>query len=330
MRAAFIVNDIATEVDGYTTTRLARAAAKTGHEVYYADLGDLRWGPDDILRARTLRAAAEADDDLTTFFERLKAAEPGLIELEELDAVMLRSDSVADLHERPWAVNVGVDFGCMLAERGVTVVNEPASLYRAGSKLYLEDFPSVVRPKSLISRDVEAIRAFVEETGPTVLKPLHGAKGRNVFMLDDHTEANLTQIVEAILEEGYVVAQAKIGQSEEGDIRLFMLDGEPLVSGDTYAAVRRVPQGTDPRANISTGAEPRPVELTEQHLEMAGHLRDRLRADGMFFVGIDIVGDKVIEINAESPGGFQSVERMTGIDFAPVVIEALEKRVAEA
>jgi glutathione synthase len=109
---------------------------------------------------------------------------------------------------------------------------------------------------------------------------------------------------------------------------LFLLEGELMKVDKTYAAFKRVPRGTDVRANISTGGRPVEVEISDKELRIAETMRDRLVKDGMFFVGIDVIGDKVVEINAESPGGMQSIEYFSGIDFGLKVCEALEQRVS--
>ncbi len=185
MRLAFVVNDVTTEIDEYTTTRLARAAAQAGHETWYLGVGDLELGSSDgafVGRARAARWAG--DDTLESFMERIKASDAERIPLDDLDALVLRNESIDDLQERPWASPLGVVFGQVLSARGVTVVNDPTSLHRAASKLYLEEFPESVRPRSLVTRDPEAIERFVDEVGHCVVKPLYGAKGRNVFMID--------------------------------------------------------------------------------------------------------------------------------------------------
>jgi glutathione synthase len=327
VRLAFFVNDVTTELDEYTTTRLALAAARLGHEVWYVGAGDVVYEPDESLRARARPGTWQQGDDLKSFLERMQGSDevPHVV-LEGFDAVMLRNDSIADMQERPWAVNTGVLFGQLLSARGVTVVNDPAGLSRASSKLYLQEYPAEIRPRCLVSRDKDQIKDFAERQGGAAIKPLYGAMGRNVFLVTDPEDANLDQMIESVLIEGYVLAQEFVPEAEEGDVRLFMLDGEPLRQGDKYAAVRRVPQSEDLRANISAGGKPERARIGETELKIAALIKDRLKRDGMFFVGIDIVGDKVVEINAESPGGLQSVEHFTEIDFAPQVIEALEQR----
>ena len=327
MRLVLFVNDVATEVDEYTTTRLAVAASRLEHEVFYVGAGDVRYRSGDTIRARAHVARHSEGDDLTSFLERVQEEDSEqVIDLAEADVVFLRNDSIEDLHERPWAFNSGSDFGMMLVARGVTVLNDPEGLTRASSKLYLEEFPERIRPRSLVSRDLDEIKAFVEETGPSVLKPLYGAKGRNVFIIDDGEDPNLAQMIEAVLEDGYVLAQERVEGAEDGDLRLFLLDGEPLRSAGAYAAFRRIPRGGDPRANISAGGKPVEAEIGKRELAVVDAMSERLRRDGMFFVGLDMIGDKVVEVNAESPGGLQAVEHFTGVDFAPIVIEALERK----
>ena len=220
MRLAFLVNDVDTEVDEYATTRLARAAARGGHETWYVGVGDLELGSSDGLFAAMARAARwKSDDTLASFMEGIKARDAERIVMDDLDALVLRNESIDDLQERPWASPMGVVFGQMLADRGVTVVNDPNTLHRATSKLYLEEFPEKVRPRSLVTRDPEAIERFVDEVGHSVVKPLYGAKGRNVFMIEGPGETNLAQMTEAVLQDGYAIVQEFIDGAKDGDAR---------------------------------------------------------------------------------------------------------------
>ena len=326
MRLAFFVNDVATEVDEYTTTRLARAAAQRGNEVWYVGVGDVELGESDgQLMARARAAELEKHDTLAGFMERVKERDAERVVMDDLDALFLRNESIDDLQERPWASPVGVVIGQMLKARGVTVVNDPMSLVRATSKLYLEEFPERIRPRSLVTRDPDAVQRFVAEVGHSVVKPLYGAKGRNVFVVEDESEANLAQITEAVLEDGYAIAQQFVDGGEDGDARIFLLEGQLLEHDGTQAAIRRLSRGNDPRANISTGARPVALEIGDVERGIVDAMSEKLVADGMFFVGIDVIGDKVVEINAESPGGIQAVERLYDVDVCLTVIEALER-----
>ncbi len=329
MRLAFFVNDIGTEIDEYTTTRLARAAAQGGHEVWYLGVGDVELGENDgQLMAQAHAAEFDKDDTLESFLNRIKERDAEQIVLDDLDALFLRNESIEDLQERPWASPLGVVFGQMLKARGVTVVNDPKSLIRATSKLYLEEFPEKIRPRSLVTRDPEAIKKFVSEVGRSVVKPLYGAKGRNVFMISDDGETNLAQMTEAVLLDGYAMVQEFVDGGEDGDARIFLLEGQILQRDGKPAAFRRVPTGNDPRANISVGGHPVPLEIGNAERGIIDAMSSKLVADGMFFVGIDVIGDKVVEINAESAGGMQAVERLYQVDVCPTVIEALERRAA--
>ena len=254
MRIAFFVNDVATEVDEYTTTRLARAAAQGGHRAWYVGVGDVElWESDGQLVAHAHAAEFEKDDTLESFMERIKQRDAERIVMDDLDALFLRNDSIDDMQERSWASPLGVVFGQMLKARGVTVVNDPMSLIRATSKLYLEEFPEKIRPRSLVTRDPKAIEQFVRKVGHSVVKPLYGAKGRNVFMIEDEGEANLAQMTEAVLLDGYAIVQEFVDGGEDGDARIFLLEVQILERDGKVAAFRRVPTGNDPRANISAG-----------------------------------------------------------------------------
>jgi glutathione synthase len=327
MKMAFVVNGVETEVDEYATTRLAKAAALMGHEVWYIGLGDFRIGePDGEIGAHGHPALARKNDTLTAFVDRVKDTKAERVRLDKLDAVFIRNDSVEDLHDRPWACSLGAAFGQLLVAQGVTVVNEPTALMRAATKSYLDEFPAEVRPRSLVTRDEDDIRSFISSVGRCIIKPLYGAKGRNVFRIDGEDEPNLNQMLESVLEDGYIYAQAYVDGAEDGDMRIFLLDGELIEVDGHIAAFRRVPDGNDPRANISTGGKMQPADITENGCKMVKAMRDKLIQDGMFFVGIDVVGDTTIEIKADSPGGLQAIERLYDVDICPVVIDALERR----
>jgi len=327
MKMAFLVNRVETEVDEYATTRLAKAAALMGHDVWYVGLGDVRIGePDGEIGAHARPSIARGDDTLTAFVDRVKETSAERMRLDKLDAVFLRNDSIEDLQDRPWASSLGAVFGQLLVAHGVAVVNDPAVLMRAAAKVYLDEFPAEIRPRSLVTRNAEDVRNFISSVGRSIIKPLYGAKGRNVFIVDGEDEPNLNQMIEALLEDGYIYAQAYVDGAEEGDMRAFLLDGELIEVDGHIAAFRRVPDGNDPRANISTGGRMQPGKITEKQRAVVEAMRDKLVQDGMFFVGIDVIGDKVVEINAESPGGLQAIERLYEVDICPVVINALERR----
>jgi glutathione synthase len=134
-------------------------------------------------------------------------------------------------------------------------------------------------------------------------------------------------MTEAVLQDGYAIVQEFVDGGEDGDARIFLLEGQILERDGKPAAFRRVPTGNDPRANISKGGRSAPLEIGAVERGIVEAMSEKLVADGMYFVGIDVIGDKVVEINAESPGGMQSVERLYDIDVCPTIIEALERRI---
>src|SRR4029453_18666537 len=131
----------------------------------------------------------------------------------------------------------------------------------------------------------EAVERFVSEVGHSVVKPLYGAKGRNVFMIEDDSETNLAQMTEAVLEDGYAIVQEFVDGGENGDARIFLLEGPHLERDGQPSAFRRVPTGNDPRANISAGGRSVPIDICDVELGIIDALRDKLGADGMFLVG---------------------------------------------
>jgi len=145
-------------------------------------------------------------------------------------------------------------------------------------------------------------------------------------MVDGEDEPNLNQIMETVLEDGYLYAQGYVEGADEGDMRIFLLDGELIEVDGHISAFRLVPDGNDPRANICACFMMAPGDITDKQRAVVKAMHDKLVQDGMFFVGIDVIGDKVIEINTESPGGLQGIEHLYGIDICPVVIDALERR----
>ena len=156
------------DVPAAVTAGGPRAAARGGHEVWYVGVGDVEHGPgSDQLMARAHAAELDEDDTLASFMERARERDAERVVLDDLDALFLRNESLEDLPERPWAIPLGAIFGEMLEARGVTVVNDPSVLVRATSKLYLEEFPEKVRPRSLVTRDPEAIEAFLSSARAT-------------------------------------------------------------------------------------------------------------------------------------------------------------------
>jgi glutathione synthase len=330
MRIGFVVNDVKTEKPGYTTVRLALAATNLGHESWMIGLGDLAYDPDDRIRARACSVPKKKYSKSESYLKSLigPKAVRDRITVDELDVLLLRSDPAEEVGTRSWAGQAGILFGRIAMRHGVVVLNDPNGLAKAMNKMYFQTFPEEVRPRTLITRDRDEIKGFAkEEGGNIVLKPLQGSGGQSVFLVRPDDVPNLNQMIEAVSRDGYVIAQQYLPEAEKGDTRLFLMNGLPLRHQGKYAAFRRVRTGGDMRSNIHAGGNLARAEISEQHLRIAEIVRPKLVQDGMFLVGLDIVGDKLMEINVFSPGGLGSARSFEKVNFARAVIHALERKV---
>jgi glutathione synthase len=329
MNIGFVVNDIKTEEPGYTTTRLAMAAVNLGHKSYTFGVGDFMYAADGSIHARARTTNGKTHKSLEKFLKILQSdnAKSETICLDDLDVLLLRNDPSTDATERPWAASSGILFGQLVAQRGVMVLNDPAHLAHALNKTYFQHFPEEVRPKTCISRHVDEIKSFIEKQHDrVVIKPLQGSGGKNVFLVGESERANLNQMIDAVIRDGYCIAQEYLPAASKGDVRLFVMNGRPLVEDGKYAAFRRINKTGDARSNMHSGGESEPVEVTDKMLRLVEIVRPKLIADGMFLVGLDIVEDKLIEINVFSPGGLGSASQFTGVDFPAAVIQELERK----
>jgi glutathione synthase len=330
MKIGFVVNDVETEHASYTTTRLAMCAVNNGHESWTLGVADFVYKPDGSIRANARSVRGKEYESLTTFMNELQGDEARIeqIDVDDLDMLLLRNDPSEDKAERAWAQTSGILFGQLAVRRGVTVLNDPVNLANALNKTYFQHFPEQVRPRTCISRDPEEIKEFVAaEGGKAVIKPLQGSGGSSVFLIRNEDGANLNQMIEAVIRDGYCIAQEYLPAAKDGDVRLFVMNGRPLMHDGKYAAFRRVNKTGDMRSNMHSGGESEPAEIDEAALRLVEMVGPKLVADGMFLVGLDIVGDKLMEINVFTPGGLGSAQQATGIDFARVVIEDLERKV---
>ncbi len=329
MLIAFFVNDMAKEHVNYTTTVLAFAATQRGHRVCYLTPSDFALRADDSMCVHARFAPKKKQRDHPAFFEAMAAVadKRETIDVTEIDVIMLRSDPSLDSQVTPWAADIGILFGREAAKRGVLVLNDPDSLGRAINKLYFQSFPEEVRAETLITRNADDVKAFAKAHGGSViLKPLQGSGGSGVFKVDTKAKSNLNQMIEAIERDGYIIVQSYVPAASKGDIRMFLMNGSPLKIGDKYAALRRVASKDDIRSNIHAGGTAEAVEIGETELKVAELIRPKLIADGMFLVGIDIVGDKILEVNVFSPGNLQRCSVLAGENFAVPVIAAIERK----
>jgi glutathione synthase len=330
MKIGFVVNDVMTEKATYTTTRLSMTAVNLGHQAFTLGVGDFVYAADNSIHAFARSVRGSRYDSLEEYMAELQDENrpPERITVDELDVLILRNDPSVDAIDRPWAQSSGILFGQLAAARGVIVLNDPIRLANAINKTYFQHFPEQVRPKTCISRDIKEIKAFIaEQHDKVVIKPLQGSGGQSVFLIKEDDHANLNQMIDAVIRDGYCIVQEYLPAAAKGDVRLFVMNGRPLFHEGKYAVFRRVNDTGDARSNMHTGGKSEEVEVTEQMLELVEMVRPKLVRDGMFLVGLDIVEDKLMEINVFSPGGLGSAQRHTGIDFSEVIIADLDRKV---
>lgn len=331
MTVGFVVNNIETEKAAYTTIFLAQRLHNAGHTVYLMGVGDLAYYPDGYMGAMAVQADPNHKyKSPSTYIDYIHSDKVKKVRItaRELDVLMLRNDPSSEPEGRYWAQNAGIIFGQLAMRHGVIVLNDPTSLSDAVNKMYFQHFPEAVRPRTLITRDKEEIKEFFnEQKNNIILKPLQGSGGSGVFMVKKKDSTNLNQIVEAISRDGYVIAQEYLPEATEGDVRLFVMNGEALQHKGKYCAIRRVNSPDDIRSNIHAGGSAVAAKVDQRMLDLVELVKPKLIQDGMFLVGLDIVGDKLMEINVFSPGALPTASELEGVDFSEPVIAALERKV---
>jgi glutathione synthase len=329
MRILIVVNNVDTEVPTAATTVLATAGCRRGHDVYMAGVRELEYFQDGRVGATARPGPGAEVESQQAFLKAVQGrdAPREAISTDDLDVIWLRYNPSEEVNENAWAQHAGILFGQAALEHGVVVLNHPYSLSWAIDKMYFQQFPEEVRPKAIISRSYDRIREFHEEHGrQIVVKPLSGYGGSDVFLVGEDA-GNLRQIVESVSRSGYIVAQEFLPAASEGDVRLFMVNGKPLEVDGRYAAIRRRGAEGDFRSNMSAGGRPEKVDVDDTMLRLAAIVGPKLIKDGLFFAGLDIVGDKLVEINTISSGGLNSCGRLQERDFGTPVIDAVARKV---
>jgi glutathione synthase len=327
MRICFVVADIRDQQPNYAGVYLALAAHRRGHDVRFVSVDDLSFLDDNNVLATTTRVRA-GDYTTPTQYAHALASEEAVVEEDTLgsfDVVFLRYNPIREGQARPGAPLI--DFGWRLRLAGTLVVNDPEGLRRAGSRMYLGDFPADIRTRTLVSRSKQRLKTFLRELdGPAVIKPLAPRGGEQVFYLRRRQVSNLNQIISAVTKEGYALAQEYLPEAEQGEKRLLLLNAEPIRVGDRVAIYRRravtTTNGAKPGSAVRGKCDFGPVEA-----RICDILRPKLLADGLTFVAVDIVGDRILELNVFTPGGIHAVHELYGIDAADIIIADLERRV---
>jgi glutathione synthase len=328
VRLLMVVDRLATEDPRTTSLLLARAAVRRGHEVFLLEVDRLGVLADGAVGGVAYEAAAAPLDDHEAFLAALLEAGPRReVTTAEVELLWLRYNPSQYLPGEAWLAAAGMHFGQLAVRRGTPVLDDPEALLWAEGKLYLEHFPAELRPRTVVTRSAEAVRRFhAASPGGIVLKPLTGYGGRDVFLVRDDA-TNLTTIVGSLAREGWVVAQEYLPAAEAGDVRLLVMNGLPLEVDGRWAAVRRTAAAGDFRSNMMAGGDVERVQVDAVLRRIVATVGPRLTADGIFLAGLDVVGDRLVEINTVSPGGLFSAERLEGVDFGGAVIHAVERKV---
>ena len=238
------------------------------------------------------------------------------IALSGLDVVMMRKDPPFDMEY----INTTYLLD-LAAQAGVLVVNPPAALRDFNEKLFITRFPQCCTPM-LVSRDPARLRAFVEQHGDVIIKPLDGMGGAEIFRLTPD-DANLSVILETASRGGgkTLMAQLYIPAIKQGDKRILLIDGEPV----PYA-LARIPAQGETRGNLAAGGSGKGVELSERDRWICSQLSDTLKAEGILFAGIDVIGDYLTEINITSPTCIRELDRQYSLDIAGDLMDAIAAR----
>lgn len=324
MIICFLINKFETEEHDCTTAVLARTAVDMGHTVWYVEISDFSKAENGEIwvLARIASCASSFEELINPVAINTKKK----VEAEKIDVLWNRFDPTEDLSQRSWAPTMGLKFSKEIKKIGKLVVNDPDTLTFNNTKFYLEDFPKHLRPPSIITNSYSDVLAFLDRYKKIILKPLQGSVGKNVFYIDADNRPNLRQIVEVLSAGGYFVAQKYLTEAKYGDSRIYLIDGSPLYYKGHYACMRRVPYENEIRSNIHCGGQVHHYSMTEETITLINDLTPKLKRDGMFLVGLDLVGDKLLEINVNCAGGLYALNTLFDVNFAKPIINLLEEK----
>jgi glutathione synthase len=290
-----------------TTFMMMMEAQARGHSLFV-------YSPDKLsLEGHTVRARGRKVSLKATVGDHVSAGPVELIDLaDDADVVLMRQDPPFDM-----AYITATHFLEQVHPKTL-VVNNPAEVRNAPEKLFVTGFPGV-QPPTLITSDAEAIYDFRDRHGDIVLKPLYGGGGSGVVKLKAD-DPNLDALLElhTMIGREPVIAQAFIPAVSKGDKRILLVDGEPV------GAINRIPAEGQVRSNLARGGRAEAVELTARDRELCGIIGPELKRRGLLFVGIDVIGDYLTEINVTSPTGAQQLKRFGGADASAILWDRIE------
>jgi glutathione synthase len=297
-------------IDKDTTFVMMLEAQQRGHEVYFMGVDDLYIrGGTPCGRYRRLRLARA-----TPHYQLGEFAAGALV---DFDSVWMRKDPPFDMK-----FFFATHLLSLIDQTRCFVMNHPRGLREANEKLYALRFPEQI-PQTLVTSEIKRLKDFMEEHGgEMIIKPLDGCGGSGVFYLNTR-DRNTNAILEAATDNGrkMIMGQRYLPEIRQGDKRIIVLDGEPL------GAVLRVPLETETRGNIHVGGECVKTDVTERDREICAALAPLLREDGLYFVGLDVIGSYLTEVNVTSPTGIQEINALNGVRLESQVIDFVEQRV---
>ncbi len=297
-----------------TSLAMLLEAGRRGHSLHYFEQGDLALR-DGVAWVRS--ATLSVRDDPRNWYT---LGQPQWRDLRELDVVLMRKDPPVD------AQFIYDTMVLEAAQRvGVMVVNDPQALRDCNEKLFALTFPQCIVP-TLVARDPAELRRFAAEHGDIVLKPLDGMGGRGIFRVR-HGDQNLNSMLETLLEgDGHganrqlVIAQKYVPEISAGDKRILVVEGEPV----PYA-LARIPQGDEFRGNLAAGGRGEGVALSERDRWIVAQVAPELCRRGLLFVGLDVIGDYLTEINVTSPTCVRELDAQFGLNIAGQLFDAIER-----
>lgn len=319
MKVAFIIDPIERLDPGHdTSVAMMESAQVLGHEVFITQcdlLGVIESRAHAWLQSVKMAPVVQAGDRWVSEPDWYSLGAPKWQPLDEMDAVFMRQDPPVTV---PYLyVTYILDY---IDNQKTKVINSPAGLRAANEKMYALQFTEAI-PNTIVSADKQVIRDAVDRWGAGVLKPLGGKGGEGILFLEGR-DRNFNSIVEVSTHQGQepVMVQAYLPAAKDGDKRVILLDGEPI------GAVNRVPTGKEFRGNMAVGGRSDKTELTERDLEICQQVAPALRKDGLIFVGLDIIGGHLTEVNVTSPTGIREIDRLDDVRLGNQVIEWIEKR----
>ena len=322
MKLAFIIDPIAKLDPGHdSSVAIMESAQLLGHQVWITEANQLSiiegkaWG---YLQAVNLQPVKLVEQRWQASVDWYQVGSKSLTCLEEMDAVFMRTDPPVTV---PYLYTTYILD--LIDRRQTLVVNSPQGLRTANEKVYALQFKSVI-PETIVSQDKSVIAQFVDQKKSAVLKPLGGKGGEGILFLEAG-DRNFNSIVEVSTHQGRepVMVQEYLPAAREGDKRIILLDGKPI------GAVNRVPSGNEFRGNMAVGGKAAKVDITEREQEICALVAPQLSKDDLYFVGIDVIGGYLTEVNVTSPTGIREIDRLNNVSLGKQVIEWLEIKLSK-